>query len=38
MQHFLSMNAYAKHKKLVNDYLLYYSGGKTLKEVFQRDT
>ena len=31
------MNAYDRHKKLVNDYLLYYSRGKTLKEVFKRD-
>ena len=38
MFHFLSMNAYAKHKKLVNDYLQYYSGGKTLSQVFARDT
>lgn len=35
--HQRSMNAYARHVKLVNDYLIYYSGGKTLKEVFQRD-
>ncbi|CAF0883437.1 unnamed protein product [Brachionus calyciflorus] len=36
--HYRSMNAYARHVKLVNDYLIYYSGGKSLKEVFQRDT
>jgi len=36
-QHFASMNAYDRHKKLVNDYLIYYSGGKSLKEVFKRD-
>ena len=36
--HYLSMNAYDKHKKLVNDYLRYYSGGKSLQEVFKRDT
>ena len=34
----MSMSAYAKHVKLVNDYLRYYSGGKSLKEVFNRDT
>lgn len=35
---FISMDAYSRHKKLVNDYLIYYSGGKSLNEVFKRDT
>jgi hypothetical protein len=29
----MSMNAYSKHKKLCNDYIRYYSGGKSLEEV-----
>ena len=32
------MNSYEKHKKLVNDYMMYYSGGKSIKEVFKRDS
>lgn len=36
--HFVSMNSYEKHKKLVNDYMMYYSGGKSIKEVFKRDS
>ena len=32
------MDAYSKHKKLVNDYMLYYSQGKSLNEIFKRDT
>ena len=35
--HFMSMNAYSKHKKLCNDYIRYYSGGKSIEEVFKRD-
>lgn len=31
--HFMSLNAYSKHKKLCNDYIRYYSGGKSLDEV-----
>lgn len=31
--HFMSLNAYSKHKKLCNDYIRYYSGGKSLEEV-----
>jgi hypothetical protein len=37
-RNFISMDAFSKHKKLVNDYMLYYSQGKSLKEVFKRDT
>ncbi|ELU09729.1 hypothetical protein CAPTEDRAFT_127161, partial [Capitella teleta] len=33
--HILSMNAYERHKKMVNDYLMYYGGRKT---EFQRDS
>lgn len=36
--HYGSLNAYSKHKKLVNDYIRYYSGGKSIEEVFKRDT
>lgn len=36
--HFMSMNAYSKHKKLCNDYIRFYSKGKTFEEVFKRDT
>lgn len=36
--HYASMNAYSKHVKLVNEYLKYYSKGKSLSEVFARDT
>lgn len=36
--HYRSMDAYSKHKKLVNDYMMYYSNGKSLKDVFKRDT
>ena len=36
--HYGSLNAYSKHKKLVNDYIRYYSGGKSIQEVFKRDT
>jgi hypothetical protein len=37
-KNFISMDAYSKHKKLVNDYMLYYSKGQSLEEVFKRDT
>lgn len=36
--HFMSMNAYSKHKKLCNDYIRYYSKGKSFQEIFKRDT
>ncbi|XP_054766052.2 protein FRA10AC1 homolog [Lytechinus pictus] len=34
--HFLALDAYNRHKQLVNDYLLYYPGA--TKDLFQRDT
>ncbi|XP_033121097.1 protein FRA10AC1-like, partial [Anneissia japonica] len=33
--HFLAVDAYARHKQLVNNYILYYPGATKL---FQRDT
>jgi len=35
--HYMSMNAYSRHKKLCNDYIRYYGGGKSFSEVFKRD-
>jgi protein FRA10AC1 len=35
MYHLLSLDAYARHKKFINDYLLYYCGSMAQ---FQRDT
>lgn len=34
--HYQALNAYDRHKQLVNQYLLYYPGA--TKEIFQRDT
>ncbi|XP_071483360.1 protein FRA10AC1-like [Diadema antillarum] len=34
--HFLALDAYNRHKQLINDYLLYYPGA--TKELFKRDT
>ncbi|CAF1138113.1 unnamed protein product, partial [Didymodactylos carnosus] len=34
---FMAMNAYERHKKLVNDYVRYYSKEKSFSEIFKRD-
>ena len=34
---FMGMNAFERHKRLINDYVRYYSQGKTFDEVFKRD-
>ncbi|XP_022096534.1 protein FRA10AC1 homolog isoform X2 [Acanthaster planci] len=34
--HFLALNAYGRHKELVNNYLLYYPGAK--EQLFKRNT
>ncbi|CAF0956487.1 unnamed protein product [Adineta ricciae] len=35
---FMAMNAYERHKRLVNDYVRYYSQGKSFDELFKRDS
>jgi hypothetical protein len=34
----MAMNAYERHKRLVNDYVRYYSKEKSFDEIFKRDT
>ncbi|CAF1552253.1 unnamed protein product [Adineta steineri] len=34
---FMAMNAYERHKRLVNDYVRYYSKEKSFNEIFKRD-
>ncbi|UJR09572.1 hypothetical protein I4U23_013807 [Adineta vaga] len=34
---FMAMNAYDRHKRLVNDYVRYYSKEKSFNEIFKRD-
>ncbi|CAF3791358.1 unnamed protein product [Rotaria sp. Silwood1] len=35
---FMAMNAYERHKRLVNDYVRYYSKEKSFDTIFKRDT
>ena len=35
---FMAMNAFERHKRLVNDYVRYYSKEKSFDEIFKRDT
>ena len=35
---FMAMNAYERHKRLVNDYVRYYSKEKSFDEIYKRDT
>jgi len=35
---FMGMNAYERHKRLINDYVRYYSKEKSFDAIFKRDT
>ena len=35
---FMAMNAYERHKRLINDYVRYYSKEKSFDAIFKRDT
>jgi hypothetical protein len=34
----MGMNAYERHKRLINDYVRYYSKEKSFDAIFKRDT
>jgi hypothetical protein len=34
----MAMNAYERHKRLINDYVRYYSKEKSFDAIFKRDT
>mgnify|MGYP001148920068 CR=1 FL=1 len=35
---FMVMNAFERHKRLINDYVRYYSKEKSFDAIFKRDT
>lgn len=35
---FMAMNAFERHKRLINNYVLYYSKEKSFDAAFKRDT
>lgn len=35
---FMGMNAFERHKRLINDYVRFYSKEKSFDEIFKRDT